>query len=326
MIYGADPSGLYKLWEVQLDNHQSNIILAGDYQMVMPRIDDQGRVIYAKMKDNVNIWSYDLKDKKVSPWYTTKDLNLNPSISPSGRTVCFTTNLNGAFQIWTADINGSKAKPITDFVGQYLNTPRWSIDEKYLVFQGYNNGQSDIYQVNALGGIPFNLTQSDSDDQTPIYASGDIVYFSSFREGQWGIWNMDLSKNQYQELVVGDNAYAPQINVAGTIIYYCKKDKKGLWSYTIITKEEQLLTEEFLPMHAGAFDVVSEGLYFYNARNKQIEFLDFDSGDTQLVYRPLKRIARMGISLSVSEKEQTLLFSQIDENDADIMALEKIEL
>ncbi len=321
LFYGADKTGLYKLWEVSLDSKKPTLVAVGDYQMVMPRVAETGRIIYSKMKDNVNIWSYNLESKTSKTWRATNDLNLNPVVSPDGVKACFTTNKDGTFQIWISNSDGTDAVPITNFIGQYLNAPRWSPDGESIVFQGFLDGQADIYKVNARGGVPENLTDSDADDHTPIYANNDEIYFSSDRDGDWAIWKMRADGARATK-IVEDNAYAPQLSPYKSVLFYSKKGTFGLWSYDLEKQEEKLLIEAFHPMYWGAFAVAEKGIYYLNAQHSRFEFFDFESEESSFVYQPREKIARLGISMSLSPDTNQLLFSQIDHNDADVMLLE----
>ena len=231
-------------------------------------------------------------------------------------------NKDGIFQIWVSNFDGTEAVPITNFRGQYLNAPRWSPDSESIVFQGFLDGQADIYKVNALGGVPVNLTSSGADDHTPFFASQFKIYFSSNRSGKWGIWRMD-SDGSGKIQIVEDNAYAPQLSQDESIIYYSKKGNFGLWAYDQGKREERLIIEAFHPMHWGAYTVAEKGIYYLNAQNRQFEYFDFNSGQSSFIYQPQGRIPRLGITMHLSPDSQQLIFSQVDEIDADIMLLEE---
>ncbi|MEP5610701.1 MAG: winged helix-turn-helix domain-containing protein [Cyclobacteriaceae bacterium] len=323
LVYSSDQTGLYKMWEVNVETKESSILPIADYQMVMPRVAETGRVIYAKMEDNVNIWSYDLERKTAKRWRSTNDLNLNPSYSHDGEKVCFTTNKDGVFQVWVSNSNGSEAVPITSFTGEYLSTPRWSVDNQLIIFQGYKDGQADIFSVNSKGGVPENLTRSVIENQAPFVSQDNMVYYSENNDGKWGIKRMNLDGSN-DTLITGENAYAAQLANDGSVLFYSKKGKRGLWVYDLSTEEEHLLVSDFHPMFWGSFAVADSGLYYLNIETKSFEYFHFDSKQSTIVYKPRARIPRLGITLSLSRDSKSLLFTQIDENDADIMMLEEL--
>ncbi|MEM7297772.1 MAG: winged helix-turn-helix domain-containing protein, partial [Bacteroidota bacterium] len=220
LVYGSDRSGLYKLWNVNIETRQSSVIRAGDYQMVMPRVAETGRHLYAKMKDNVNIWSYDIEGKQAKIWFSTNDLNLNPTFSPDGSKVCFTMKKNHSYELWVANSDGTNEIPITQFSGRYLTSPCWSPDGSNIFFQGFINGQSDIFSVDAKGGIPINLTTSEQDEHMPFIAEEGTVYFSTNDKGKWNIERLNYMENR-REIVLEDG-YAPKY--ANQSIYFVKKN------------------------------------------------------------------------------------------------------
>lgn len=320
LIFGSDRTGIYKLWRVNLSTGKLNLLPVTDYQMVMPRVAGNDRLIYAKMQDDVNLWAYLLEKNESKAWRSTSELDLNPSYSPDGSKVAFTTNRNGTFQLWTSNADGSEATAISDFKGQYINTPRWSPDGKEIIFQGYQNGQADLFRINALGGIAENLTKSDFAEHTPTYSTdGKSIYFSSNRSGDWQIWQMDADGRGSRQ-VISSGGYAPQTGSNDQRIFYVKKDQSGIWSFNLDNESEKIELEGFNQKNYGAFSVSEEGLFFLNAANRTLDFLDFEQGKHESL-TGTGRIPRMGIMLSHNPTKGTLLFAQVDHNDADIMML-----
>lgn len=320
LIFGSDRTGVYKLWQADVSTRRLSLLPATDYQMVMPRIASDGRLIYAKMQDDVNLWSYTIETNESKPWRSTSELDINPSYSPDGSKVAFTTNRKGSFQLWTSNADGSEARAISDFQGEYINTPRWSPGGEFIVFQGYLNGQADIYRINALGGIAENITKSDFEEHTPVYApDGQSLYYSSNRSGDWQIWQMSLSGNSVKQITM-HGGYAPQPSPDRTRIFYVKKDLPGIWSLNLDTKMENVELEGFDQKLYGAFAVADSGLFFLNPANKTLDYSSFDRTNHRNL-TVVKRIPRMGITLSYNKPDNSLLFSQVDHSDADIMML-----
>lgn len=320
LIYSSDRTGIYKLWEYNFDSRESILMPAGDYQMVMPRMSNSGRIVYAKMVDNVNIWSYDIETKTAKAWYANNNLNLNPVPSPDGNKACFTMLKDGKYQIWTSNSDGSQAIPITNFVGKYLSAPSWSPNSEEIIFQGFLNGQADIFKVNALGGVPENLTSSKADEHTPYYTTDGKIYYSSNKDSSWSTWKMEKDGSNASMIV--EDAYAPQLSSSNEHLYYCKKEQMGLWQIELSTGTESQLIEDFHPMFWGAFAVAESGIYYLNSETKRFEFFDFISRKSKIVYQPQRRIPRLGTTLSLSADGKKLFFSQIDTHDSDIMLLQ----
>jgi len=319
LIYGADQTGIYKLWQVDLRSGDQKLLPATDYQMVMPRVASNDQMVYAKLQDDVNLWEYDLENGEAKIWRSTTELDLNASHSPDGTQVVFSTNRNGSFQLWKADANGSNAVAITNFIGEYVNTPRWSSDGEYIVFQGYRDGQADLFRVNAEGGIAENLTDSNFEEHTPVYApDGESVFYSSNRSGYWQVWRMDIMEGRNEQITEA-GGYAPQLSAKGEL-YFVKKDQSGIWKF--VNGEEKLVMADFDPTNYGAFALAGDRLYYLNARNRTLDELDLNSGESKALIRT-KRPPRMGVTLSYSEAAKTIIYGQVDHIDADIMMLVK---
>lgn len=321
IYFSADQTGLYKLWQLNLGNKKTALLPVGDYQMVMPRVAENGRMIYAKMQDNVNIWTFNLINKQAKPWRNHDGLELNPNFSPDGTKVSFTAVQDDQFQIWVANTDGSQAKPITRFTGEYLSAARWTPDGQYLLFHAQQNGQIDLFKVHADGGPSKKITSTPKDQRLPFPDSYGQIYFSSKNADQWEILRMDADATN-QMKVLAKNAFAAQLSTDGLTLYYCKKDELGLWAFHLETKDENLLISDFHPMHWGAFAVSEKGIFYWDRKNKHIAYLDFAEERSELIHKPSGRIPRLGISLDYSPEAELLIFSQIDHNDADIMLLQ----
>lgn len=319
LIYGADQTGIYKLWKVDINTGKSSLLPAGDYQMVMPRTSTTGEIIYAKLQDDVNIWEFSLDRKEAKAWRSTKSLDINPSVSPDGTKTAFTSNKNGLFELWTSNADGSDEKVIAQFDGRFANTPRWSKSGETILFQGVTNGRSDIFEVDANGGIPVNLTNSRYEEATPIYdGSGETIIYSSNSSGTWQLWKKEIGKRPEQ--LTTDGGYSPLLSIDQDKVFYVKKERTGLWSLDLESGAESKVIDDFHPMFYGAYTIARDGIFYFNARTRTIDFLDSETGISQVLVKP-RRMPRLGITLDFSRISNTLFYSQVDHIDSDIMSL-----
>ena len=95
-----------------------------------------------------------------------------------------------ANDLWTAKIDGTNVKRLTSDAGVESN-PYFSPDGKTIVFSAEYDGNTDVYTVDAVGGIPKRLTWHPSADIVNGFtADGKAVLFASGRE--------DFSNRYYQ--------------------------------------------------------------------------------------------------------------------------------
>ncbi len=112
--------------------------------------------------------------------------------------------------------------PIRATIGIFVSriqggwSPVWSPDGQHIAFQSYNDGNYDIYVMDADGENPRNLTQSNDDDQSPVWSpNGQHIAFTSERDDNRGIYVMDADGKNLRNLIqntdddVGSPVWSP---------------------------------------------------------------------------------------------------------------------
>ena len=89
-------------------------------------------------------------------------LEESPAISPDGRSVAFSANVEGHRQIIVRLIAGGPSLQLTDAAADH-EQPRWSPDSSTIAYfapASPGNSQGAVWQVSALGGAPRRITDS----------------------------------------------------------------------------------------------------------------------------------------------------------------------
>ncbi len=93
-----------------------------------------------------------------------------PDFSPDGTKIAFlsyrATIVHG--DIWVCDSDGSNPMQLTN-LPEHTGTPRWSPDGKQIVFDSYGDRQTEVFVVNAEGGVPRRMTYEPSMDAIAIH-------------------------------------------------------------------------------------------------------------------------------------------------------------
>ena len=122
--------------------------------------------------------------------------NLALALSPNGERLAI--SLQGV--LFTLPVTGGTATAVTDIYHD-AREPAWSADGAQIAFQGYRNGNWDLWQVAAGGGVPTPLTQDAFDDREPQYSpDGSRIAFSSDRSGNYDIWVLSLLDATLQQI------------------------------------------------------------------------------------------------------------------------------
>lgn len=60
--------------------------------------------------------------------------NYGPAVSHSGRRIAYVSSVSGQPELWTMDIDGSNPQQLTRLKAGRMGQPRWSADDRYLLF------------------------------------------------------------------------------------------------------------------------------------------------------------------------------------------------
>lgn len=97
-------------------------------------------------------------------------------ISPDGSRIAFTYKGD----IWTVPVGGGQATRVTATPVSYEANPIWSPDSRSIAFAGDENGNFDVYIVDARGGVPKRLTYNSASEIPEAFTpDGKAVLFSA---------------------------------------------------------------------------------------------------------------------------------------------------
>jgi TolB protein len=137
----------------------------------------QGKEIYISDYDGANERRFTVN----------RSLNINPTWSPSGGGLAFTSYVSGFPDIYVANLaepGRALTRPAhgTDDIQNFL--PAWSPDGSKLAFMSNRSGNSDIWIVNRDGSDLHNLTNNPKSDFSPTWSpDGTKIAFGSDRAG-----------------------------------------------------------------------------------------------------------------------------------------------
>jgi DNA-binding winged helix-turn-helix (wHTH) protein/Tol biopolymer transport system component len=97
----------------------------------------------------------------------------------------------------------------------------WTTDEK-IVFSKTNNGNADIWIMNADGTKPKQLTSDESADFAPSVSENYVFYISN-RDGQMNIWRMGLNGENQTQLTKTENLHSFSVSQENNSIYFSAK-------------------------------------------------------------------------------------------------------
>jgi Tol biopolymer transport system component len=339
-IWSADGSRIF--YTLQKDANLSlwTIRASGGIAERVPNVPDSidtpaiapkgGRLAYRSEAFNENIWRFDLPNSPREParpptkWIASSRTQDSPQFSPDGKKLAFVSTRSGSAEIWVSDVNGSQLRRLTSVGGYRTGSPRWSPDSAKIVFDSRPHGKPDIYAVNAQGGEPTQLTSDPAENVVPSWShDGRWIYFSSKRTGQFQVWRMPATGVPALQ-ITHHGGFEPLESPDGAFLYYTKnKGVAGVWRVPSAGGEETPVPELATAGFPRYWTVAAGGVYFVPQAEKAVLHLfDFETRQVrQLLQFPRPPVSSLP-GLAVSPDGRWLLYSQVDEDNADIIILE----
>lgn len=116
-------------------------------------------------------------------------MNVEPTVSPDGSKVAFSSDRSGKTMIFTMNADGNGVKRLTH-AGQFNASPAWSPDGKKIAFAGFEKDHFDIFVMNADGTGMIRLTKATkpngrmANNEDPSFSpDGRFVVYTSDRSG-----------------------------------------------------------------------------------------------------------------------------------------------
>ena len=110
---------------------------------------------------------------------------------------------------------------------------KWDNEGK-IVFAKTQNGNADIWVMDADGSNQRQITSDKSADFRPILtAEGKYIYFLSNRGGSTNIWRVDRNGENPKQITKNGNVGSPSVSLEGDAVYYIarstSKPRGALW-------------------------------------------------------------------------------------------------
>ncbi len=189
--------------------------------------------------------------------------DVQPRFSPNSNFISFTSDRDGADNIWMMNADGSGKKQITRENFRLLNNAVWTANSQYIIARKHftasrSLGAGELWMYHMTGGDGIQLTKRKNDQQDlgepDVSPDGRYVYFSEdvspgpfFQYNKdpnseiYAIRRLDLQTGEFEKIAGGPGgAVRPQISPNGKLMAYVKRDrlKSVLMVQDLTTGEE----------------------------------------------------------------------------------------
>jgi len=321
-----DSTGGRFIWEMEAAHpeHRWRLPLAHDAgDLAVSRNGDS--LAYVQSFVSANIWKLNLTAQPAEQMFIASTrIQNNPNISPDGAKIAFESDRSGTHEVWISDSEGHNLQQITHF-GSLTGTPSWSPDSKRVVFDSRVDGEANIYVYNTAGGDLRKVTTSTRANSLPSWSKdGRFLFYASGEDIDTpSIWRVPVEGGPATKIAADGDLPIPSPD--GTHLFFRRQGVGSMSIMQIRLDGSDLQTIETLPVgdSSVAWFPSAGGLYILSAPagTSQIEYLDLATRKRKLIYTLPKRALDWVGGLSVSSDGKWLLFTQVDEQRADLYML-----
>lgn len=239
-----------------------------------------------------------------------------PRLSPDGQVLAFLSDRTGAHEIWATDERGRNARQLSHLAGRLqIHVLAWSSDNRSIVYDDID-GQLHLLDVNS--GQTTTLDDAGQMARNPSFSlDSQRVLYTAYASGSWQIWELTLATGQARQLT-RHGAFSARYRNDGTLLI-SKYYKSGLWQVDPASGTEQLVVPQLMTGPLQQWVVRDQGIYYLDdsVGYPQLMFRQWGAQQAQLI----RDLPSPGSSFEVSASGKQLMFTQADDNAADIVLL-----
>jgi Tol biopolymer transport system component len=274
-------------------------------------------------RSTVNIWRADLtaahpEESATRLIYSTV-VQVVPRYSPDGKRIAFQSNRSGSMEIWATDAEGEDPDRLTSFSGPVTGSPNWCADGRRIAFDSRAAGISDIYVEDIAERVPHKVATSQSNLTSPVWSQDCRWLFAHAR--YYALYRFPSSGGQAERFTDRPSSYSV---VVGSHLIFSVSGATGVTLWTKPTAGGAEARLENLPLlrYDDAWTATAAGIYYTDSSSRPVavRFYEFASMTTRALMT-LKQtpVPGLGPAISVSADGRWLLYSQVDDEQSEIM-------
>ncbi|KKO46196.1 amidohydrolase [Arsukibacterium ikkense] len=278
--------------------------------------------------------------------------NMQPVFSPDGKSIAFTSDRDGADNIWVMHSDGSEPRAITKESFRLLNSPAWSPDGQFIVARKHftasrSLGAGEVWQYHISGGNGVMLTERPNDQKDlgePAFSSdGKYIYFSQddtpgktfhySKDSESGIYvikRFERESGKIDQIISGAGgairptpspdgkylAYIRRVDFQSTLFLYDLTSGQHIKLYDGLDRDMQ----ETWAIH-GVYPTLS-----WTPDNKALLF--WAGGEIKRLTIASKQVATVPFEVNTSKQIQTALrvSQDLDKTDVDVKMLRFVKV
>lgn len=283
---------------------------------------DGHKLAFSLADDRVNIWRKDLEHPEapsLQVLVSTRQQNWS-QYSPDGKHVAFDSARSGTWSVWVADADGGN--PVQISHEGPAGFPRWSPDSQKITFDMVGlSGLEGVYTADISDRVAHKLKTNVREAEHPYWShDGKWIYFRGSEGVGHQLYRCPVGGGDatlltgFLDLVTviessdGKTLYFPS-RIGNSNMMMLALDRSGATPQEVSGIPKVSLESQWALVHDGIYFVPQDS-------PRSICFFDFATRHTREIFKADKDL---GDGMSVSPDGRYLLYSQIDESNANIM-------
>ena len=283
---------------------------------------DGHKLAFSLADDRVNIWRKDLEHPEapaLQMLVSTRQQN-NSQYSPDGKHVAFDSARSGTWSVWVADADGGN--PVQISHEGPAGFPRWSPDSQKITFDMAElSGLAGVYTADISDRVAHKLKTNVREADHPYWShDGKWIYFRGSEGVGHQLYRCPVGGGD-ATLLAGSLDLVTSIESSdGKALYFPSRIANS--NIMMLALDHSGATPQEVSGMPRVFDesqwtLVQDGIYFAPQDSpRSICFFDFATRHTREIFKADKDL---GDGMSVSPDGRYMLYSQIDEGNANIM-------
>jgi Tol biopolymer transport system component len=325
VVFSSNRSGAFSLWRVGLRDSAITPVYSTGSSTLEPALSKDGSLlVYTDATLNVGVWQFDIAQKTTQKLIRSPRQNQNATWSPDGKSIAFTSNRLGSWEVWRVKADGEQPAQLTNLHAIVMGTIRWSPDGKRLVVETQMQGHYTMLIVPAEGGgQPAVLKTNIAEPRVLSWSrDGRWIYFRSTGGGNPRVWKAPAEGGDAQ-MVVDWRATSMAESPDGGTLYLSSTDLEGIRQFKLpagplrfVPGLEQARPQRWWtvgPASLYLYDAPggAPGLFSYSFARENVTRLSTLGRDLPLATE----------SFAASPDGRYLIYSRIDSASSNLMAV-----
>lgn len=325
IVFAGAPTGRFSLWRVSATSGEVGWLPTTGGEVRNPSLSAMGTsLVYEASQVDRDIWALSLQPAaaesvEAQPIIDSTRLDLEPRISPDGRSILFVSDRSGSLNLWMSDRDGCSPRRLTDFEGLYPMGPRFSPDGKLVAFTADPGGHSTVFVLELDGGTLRGLSSGGVNEIFAAWSpDGRWLYYSRDRGENWETWRIGVDGEGASRV----NERGPGIIAVTDEALYCLP---GAGSGILRVSLNNGSVEEVLGCEVvnswGNVTVAGTHLFAFERTSRGWRLVSFDL-ESRKIEEVLPAPLLVGRDLNVAPDLRTALFARLETNESDLMLAE----